>query len=78
MEEEIDKALRNVTKTIEEWDAEEAVGVHTPATAQTLELQLSFLKLIIGIDRFDELPAYSRYLRQATKFLDEKYSKETK
>jgi len=28
------------------------------------------LKLLIGIERFDELPAFARYLRETTKFID--------
>ena len=34
-------------------------------------VQLSVMKLLVGIDKFDELPAFARYLREVTAFLNE-------
>ena len=65
MNEEIDKAICAVQKTIEAWDES-----HTVEIASQLQMQLTMLKLLIGIDRFDELPAFVRYLREATRFID--------
>ena len=67
MNEEIEKALGSVQKTIEAWDES-----HTVEIASQLQMQLTMLKLLIGIDRFDELPAFVRYLREATRFIDNK------
>ena len=65
MNEEIDKALCAVQKSIEAWDEN-----HTREIASQLQMQLTMLKLLIGIERFDELPAFARYLRETTKFID--------
>lgn len=65
MNEELDKALASIEKTIEAWDEK-----HTREIASQLQMQLTMLKLLIGIDRFDELPAFARYLREATRFID--------
>ena len=65
MNEELDKALASIEKTIEAWDEK-----HTFEVASQLQMQLTMLKLLIGIDRFDELPAFARYLREATRFID--------
>lgn len=68
MNEAIEEAMSKVVKTIGVWHDEELAGQHTHETAQTLEFQLTVLKLLIGIDKFDELPAFSRMLKEATSF----------
>ena len=37
-----------------------------------LELDLTKMKMIVGIERFDQLPAYVRMLSRTTQLLDEK------
>lgn len=39
-------------------------------------MALTKMKLAVGVERFDELPAYARYLREVSKFLDMKAEKE--
>lgn len=75
MNEEIDEALRKTCKTIEQWDAEVNSKNPTISTAKQLQFELSILKLIIGIEKFDELPAFSRYLREVTKLIEYKTNK---
>lgn len=72
MNEEIDEALRKTCKTIEQWDAEVNSKNPTISTAKQLQFELSILKLIIGIEKFDELPAFSRYLREVTRLIEYK------
>lgn len=72
MNEEIDEALRTVCKTIEQWDTEVNNKNPTISTAKQLQFELSILKLIIGIEKFDELPAFSRYLREVTRLIEYK------
>jgi len=71
MNDEIDEAIKKVTKTIEQWDEETNAQNPTVKTAKELQFQLSVMKLLVGIDKFDELPAFARYLREVTAFLNE-------
>ena len=71
MNDEIDEAIKKVTKTIEQWDEETNSNNPTVKTAKELQFQLSVMKLLVGIDKFDELPAFARYLREVTAFLNE-------
>ena len=71
MNDEIDEAIKKVTKTIEQWDEETNTQNPTVKTAKELQFQLSVMKLLVGIDKFDELPAFARYLREVTAFLNE-------
>lgn len=71
MNDEIDEAIKKVTKTIEQWDEETNAQNPTVKTAKELQFQLSVMKLLVGIDKFDELPAFARYLREVTTFLNE-------
>lgn len=65
MSEELDKALASIEKNIDAWDEKP-----TRELASQLQMQLSILKLLVGIDRFDELPAFARYLKETTTFMD--------
>ena len=64
MNEELDTALKKIQQSIEAWDAK-----HTRETAAVLQMQLTILKLLVGIERFDELPAFARYLNEVTEYL---------
>jgi len=39
-------------------------------------MALTKMKLAIGVERFDELPAYARKLREASEFIDSHTKKE--
>lgn len=68
MNEEIDEYLKNVKNLISIWES-------TPRSievAKDLNLNLTFLKLMIGTNNFNELDAFNRYLRETSKFLNEK------
>lgn len=70
MNEQIEDALRKVTKTINQWEYEIENKSPTLQTAKSLQFQLSILKLIIGNNNFNELPAFVRYLIEVTKFIE--------
>ncbi len=64
MNEQIDEAMDKVLKTIELWQENKDRD-----TALQLELQLSILKLLVGINNFEELPAFARHLKEASEWL---------
>lgn len=69
MNEEIDTALKRVQQALEAFEESK-----TFKTALELEWKLTMLKLIVGLDNFDKLPAFSRALREASAFIDKHYS----
>lgn len=64
MNEDINEAMNKVLKTIELWQENK-----DRETALQLELLLSILKLLVGVNNFDELPAFARYLNEAHDWL---------
>lgn len=71
MNEEIDKALKRVQQALEAFEESK-----TFETALELEWKLTIMKLLVGLDNFDQLPAYSRALREASAFIDKHNKKE--
>ena len=69
MNEEIDTAMKRVQQALEAFEESK-----TFKTALELEWKLTMLKLIVGLDNFDKLPAFSRALREASAFIDKHYS----
>ena len=69
MTEEIDKAMNRVQQALEAFEESK-----TAENARECEWKLTMLKLLIGADNFDQLPAFSRALREASAFID-KYNK---
>ena len=69
MNEEIDTAMKRVQQALEEFEESK-----TFKTALELEWKLTMMKLIVGLDNFDKLPAFSRALREASAFIDKHYS----
>ena len=69
MNEEIDTALKRVQQALEAFEESK-----TFKTALELEWKLTMMKLIVGLDNFDKLPAFSRALREASSFIDKHYS----
>ena len=65
MTEEIDKAMNSVQQALEAFEESK-----TAQNARECEWKLTMLKLLIVLDNFDQLPAFSRALRQASAFID--------
>lgn len=66
MNEEIEAATKRVLKALEAFEESK-----TAENARELEWKLTMMKLLVGVDRFDQLPAFSRALREASAFIDE-------
>ena len=62
--EDVDTLISKSLKLIDEWQEEK-----TRKTADLLQMQLTLLKVAIGIDRFNVLPSFVRYLDETTKFI---------
>lgn len=43
-----------------------------------MQIALTTLKLLVGIDKFDELPAFARVLEEVTQFLKDKQKTKAK
>ena len=65
MNEEIEAATKRVLKALEAFEESK-----TAENARELEWRLTMMKLLVGADRFDQLPAFSRALREASAFVD--------
>lgn len=65
--EDVDTIISKVLKLIDQWEEEP----RTRKTADLLQMQLTLLKVSIGIDRFNELPSFVRYLDETTKFISQ-------
>ena len=65
MNEEIEAATKMVLKALEAFEESK-----TAENARELEWKLTMMKLLVGADRFDQLPAFSRALREASAFVD--------
>lgn len=63
--EEIETATKRVLKALEAFEESK-----TAESARELEWKLTMMKLLVGADRFDQLPAFSRALREASAFVD--------
>ena len=71
MNEEIETAMKRVQQALEAFEEEK-----TFETALELEWKLTHLKLFLTPDIFDQLPALSRALREASAFVDKHSKKE--
>ena len=65
MNEEIDTAMKRVQQALEAFEESK-----TAENARECEWKLTMLKLLVGLDNFDQLPAFSRALREASAFVD--------
>ena len=65
MNEEIETAMKRVMQALEAFEESK-----TFENARECEWKLTMLKLLIGADNFDLLPAFSRALREASAFVD--------
>ena len=71
MNEEIETAMKRVQQALEAFEEEK-----TFETALELEWKLTHLKLFLTPEIFDQLPAFSRALREASDFIDKYNIKE--
>ena len=71
MNEEIDAAMKRVMQALEAFEESK-----TLENARELEFKLTLLKLLLTPQTFDQLPAFSRALSEASAFVD-KYNKNT-
>lgn len=69
MNEEIDTAMNRVQQALEAFEQSK-----TFETALELEWNLTIMMLLVGLDNIDQLPAFSRALREASGFIDKHYS----
>ena len=69
MNEEFETAMKKVQQALEAFKESK-----TFETALELEWKLTMMKLLVGLDNFDQLPAFSRALREASAFIDKHYS----
>ena len=69
MNEEIDTAMKRVQQALEAFEQSK-----TFETALELEWKLTMMKLLVGLDNFDQLPALQRALRETSAFIDKHYS----
>ena len=63
--EDVDTLISKSLKLIAEWEEEP----RTRHIADQLQMTLTLLKVAIGIDRFNELPSFVRYLDETTCFI---------
>ena len=63
--EDVDTLISKALKLIDVWEEEP----RTRKTADQLQMTLTLLKVAIGIDRFNELPSFVRYLDETTCFI---------
>ena len=71
MNEEIETAMKRVQQALEAFEE-----CKTLENAKECEWKLTMMKLLIGANNFDQLPAFSRALREASAFVD-KYNRNT-
>lgn len=67
MTDDIETALKKIQNSIEAWDEQ-----HCRETASVLQMQLTILKLLCGVEKFNELDAFVRYLNETTEYLKPK------
>lgn len=65
MNEEIEAATKRVLKALEAFEESK-----TFENARDCEWKLTMMKLLVGLDNFEQLPAFSRALREASAFVD--------
>jgi hypothetical protein len=77
MNEEIEKYIKNIQKSIELWDIikiKENESENKIHTAKDLCYQLTMLKLMIGINNFQNLHYFNLYDQEVVQFLVSNYN----
>ena len=64
---DIDTLISKSLKLIDNWCEEP----HDRHTADELQMSLTLLKLAVGIDKFNELPSFVRYLDEVSRWISE-------
>ena len=65
MNADIDTAMKRVQQALEAFEESK-----TAENARECEWKLTMLKLLVGLDNFDQLPAFSIARREASAFID--------
>lgn len=65
MNDELETALKKIQQSIDAWEEQKC-----RETASVLQMQLTILKLLCGVEKFNELDAFVRYLKEATEYLN--------
>lgn len=73
MNDEIEKYMNLILKSIDEWEDNKTLDV-----AKRLNLQLTLLKLLVRPAEFDSLDSFARYLRDTSKYLEDAEAKQAK
>lgn len=73
MNDEIDKYVKLILNSIEDWEDGKTLDV-----AKRLNLQLTLLKLLVRPAEFDSLDSFSRYLRDTSKYIEDAEAKGAK
>ena len=73
MNDEVEKYMKLVLSSIEDWEEEKTLDV-----AKRLNLQLTLLKLLVRPAEFDSLDSFARYLRETSKFINDTEAKQSK
>ena len=73
MNEEFETAMIRVQQALEAFEQSK-----TFETALELEWKLTMMKLLVGLDNFERLPAFARALREASAFIDKHNKEEAK
>lgn len=70
-QDDIEQAIAKVIKAVEDFEA-----TPSPATAAEAEWKLTIFKLLVGLDKFDCLPAFKRALDAVEEFLENEAKKD--
>ena len=73
MNEEIETSMKRVQQALEAFEESK-----TAENARECEWKLTMLKILVGLDNFEQLPAFSRALREASDFIDKNSKEEAK
>ena len=73
MNDEVEKYMKLVLSSIEDWEEEKTLDV-----AKRLNLQLTLLKLLVRPAEFDSLDSFARYLRETSKFINDAEAKQAR
>ena len=73
MNDEVEKYMKLILSSIEEWEDQKTLDV-----AKRLNLQLTFLKLLVRPAEFDSLDSFVRYLRDTSKYIEDVEGKSMK
>ena len=71
MNKEIEECMKNILKSIEDWEETKILE-----NAKKLNFQLIMLKLLLMPYEFDSLDSFAKYLNETSKFISDNENKE--